>query len=104
MTAVQKEGPTMADLDRVLVLAGGLSPEHEVSVQSGRRVAEALRRLGVEVQVTDVDSTLLDRLAEDPSQVVFPVLHGAAGRTGRSGRSWNWSGSPTWAHVPTRAA
>jgi len=82
MTAVQKEGPTMADLDRVLVLAGGLSPEHEVSVQSGRRVAEALRRLGVEVQVTDVDSTLLDRLAEDPSQVVFPVLHGAAGEDG----------------------
>ncbi|WP_397222484.1 D-alanine--D-alanine ligase family protein [Nocardiopsis lambiniae] len=72
----------MADLDRVLVLAGGLSPEHEVSVHSGRSVAEALRRLDVEVQVADVDSTLLDRLAADPPQVVFPVLHGSAGEDG----------------------
>ncbi|WP_110048574.1 D-alanine--D-alanine ligase [Nocardiopsis sp. L17-MgMaSL7] len=72
----------MADLDRVLVLAGGLSPEHEVSVHSGRSVAEALRRLDVEVQVADVDSGLLDRLAADPPQVVFPVLHGAAGEDG----------------------
>lgn len=82
MTAAQKEVRAVADLDRVLVLAGGLSPEHEVSVQSGRRVAEALRRLGVEVQVADVDSALLDRLAQDPPQVVFPVLHGAAGEDG----------------------
>ncbi|WP_116246910.1 D-alanine--D-alanine ligase [Nocardiopsis sp. FIRDI 009] len=72
----------MADLDRVLVLAGGLSPEHEVSVHSGRSVAEALRRLDVEVQVADVDGTLLDRLSDDPPQVVFPVLHGAAGEDG----------------------
>jgi len=28
---------------RVLVLAGGLSPERDVSLRSGRRVAEALR-------------------------------------------------------------
>ncbi|PWV55179.1 D-alanine--D-alanine ligase [Nocardiopsis sp. L17-MgMaSL7] len=81
MTA-QKEVRAVADLDRVLVLAGGLSPEHEVSVHSGRSVAEALRRLDVEVQVADVDSGLLDRLAADPPQVVFPVLHGAAGEDG----------------------
>ncbi|MEU3306046.1 D-alanine--D-alanine ligase family protein [Nocardiopsis sp. NPDC055551] len=82
MTAAQKEVRAVADLDRVLVLAGGLSPEHEVSVQSGRSVAEALRRLDVEVQVADVDSGLLQRLADDPPQVVFPVLHGSAGEDG----------------------
>jgi D-alanine-D-alanine ligase len=82
MTAAQKEVRAVADLDRVLVLAGGLSPEHEVSVHSGRSVAEALRRVGVEVQVADVDSTLLGRLADDPPQVVFPVLHGSAGEDG----------------------
>ena len=31
---------------RVVILAGGLSPERDVSVRSGRRVAEALRRDG----------------------------------------------------------
>lgn len=72
----------MADLNRVLVLAGGMSPEHEVSLRSGRRVAESLRRLGVEVQVADTDSALLDTLASDPPQVVFPVLHGASGEDG----------------------
>ncbi|HJE57609.1 MAG TPA: D-alanine--D-alanine ligase [Nocardiopsis listeri] len=82
MTAAQKEVRAVADLDRVLVLAGGLSPEHEVSVQSGRSVAEALRRLDVEVQVADVGSGLLQRLADDPPQVVFPVLHGSAGEDG----------------------
>ena len=82
MTAAQKEVRAVADLDRVLVLAGGLSPEHEVSVQSGRSVAEALRRLDVEVQVTDVDAGLLQRLSDDPPQVVFPVLHGSAGEDG----------------------
>ncbi|MFV2196384.1 D-alanine--D-alanine ligase family protein [Nocardiopsis sp. LOL_012] len=82
MNAAQKEVRAVADLDRVLVLAGGLSPEHEVSVQSGRSVAEALRRMDVEVQVADVDSALLERLAEDPPQVVFPALHGAAGEDG----------------------
>nr|WP_026126579.1 D-alanine--D-alanine ligase [Nocardiopsis xinjiangensis] len=84
----------MADLDRVLVLAGGLSPEHEVSLQSGRSVAEALRRLDVEVQVTDVGSGLLDRLAQDPPQVVFPVLHGSAGEDGAIREVLELAGAP----------
>lgn len=78
----RKEDATVADLDRVLVLAGGLSPEHEVSVRSGRRVAESLRRLGIEVQTADVDTALLGRLSADPPQAVFPVLHGAPGEDG----------------------
>ncbi|MDS1268996.1 D-alanine--D-alanine ligase [Lipingzhangella sp. LS1_29] len=72
----------MSDLDRVLVLAGGMSPEHEVSLRSGRRVAEALRGLDLEVQVADADGELLRRLQDDPPQVVFPVLHGSSGEDG----------------------
>ncbi|WP_017607779.1 D-alanine--D-alanine ligase family protein [Nocardiopsis xinjiangensis] len=94
MTEAQKEVPAVADLDRVLVLAGGLSPEHEVSLQSGRSVAEALRRLDVEVQVTDVGSGLLDRLAQDPPQVVFPVLHGSAGEDGAIREVLELAGAP----------
>ncbi|GAB3485146.1 D-alanine--D-alanine ligase family protein [Nocardiopsis coralliicola] len=72
----------MADVHRVLVLAGGLSPEHEVSVRSGLRVAESLRRLDIEVQTADVDAGLLDLLTDDPPDAVFPVLHGAPGEDG----------------------
>ena len=65
-----------------MVLAGGLSHERDVSLRSGRRVALALRGEGYEVVESDVDSTLLPKLAEHPGAVVFPVLHGEAGEDG----------------------
>ena len=67
---------------RVVVLAGGLSHERDVSVRSGRRVSEALRTAGFEVDERDMDATLLPALAADPPACVFPVLHGAAGEDG----------------------
>ena len=68
--------------DRVVVLAGGLSPERDVSQRSGRRVAEALRVRGIEVEVRDVDAELLPALAADPPSCVVPMLHGATGEDG----------------------
>ncbi|RMI36846.1 D-alanine--D-alanine ligase family protein [Streptomyces triticirhizae] len=72
----------MSDLERVVVLAGGLSNERQVSLRSGTRVSAALRAAGVEVAVWDVDASLIDELAADPPQVVFPLLHGVAGEDG----------------------
>ena len=66
----------------VLVLAGGLSHEREVSLRSGRRVVEALREAGVETHLADVDAALLPALVADRPDVVFPILHGAAGEDG----------------------
>jgi D-alanine-D-alanine ligase len=66
----------------VLVLAGGLSHERDVSLRSGRRVAEALRDHGVEVEVRDIDATLLPRLHSEPPACVLPVLHGESGEDG----------------------
>ena len=48
---------------RVLVLAGGLSHERDVSLRSGRRVAEALRDGGCTVVERDVDAGLIDLLS-----------------------------------------
>ncbi len=70
------------ELGHVVVLAGGLSYEREVSLRSGRRVTDALRALDIPVELRDADATLLDSLAEDPPDAVFPVLHGAAGEDG----------------------
>jgi D-alanine-D-alanine ligase len=72
----------MSDLGRVLVLAGGLSHERDVSLRSGRRVAEALRDVGVEVEERDVDADLVARLRSDPPHAVFPLLHGVTGEDG----------------------
>jgi D-alanine-D-alanine ligase len=69
---------------RVVVLAGGLSAERDVSLRSGRRVAEALRLAAPECEVieADVDSNLLDEFRADPPDCVIPLLHGAAGEDG----------------------
>jgi D-alanine-D-alanine ligase len=66
----------------VLVLAGGISHERDVSLRSGRRVADALRAAGVQVSLRDPDATLLDFLRDTPPAVVWPVLHGASGEDG----------------------
>lgn len=75
--ASENDGP-----QTVVVLAGGLSHEREVSQRSGRRVAQALRSRGIEVLEADVDSTLVPRLTALRNAVVFPVLHGEAGEDG----------------------
>lgn len=68
----------------VLVLSGGLSPERDVSLRSGRRVAEALRvaRPDWEVREADVDANLLPLLDQHRPDCVIPMLHGAAGEDG----------------------
>ena len=67
---------------RVVVLAGGLSHERDVSLRSGRRVAEALRSTGLEVEERDVDATLLPALLADRPACVVPMLHGETGEDG----------------------
>ena len=70
------------DAARVVVLAGGLSHERDVSLRSGRRVAEALRAAEFEVAERDVDASLLSQLASEPPFCVVPLLHGADGEDG----------------------
>jgi D-alanine-D-alanine ligase len=66
----------------VVVLAGGLDYEREVSLRSGRRVSDALRAVGVHAQVLDADRALLASLAEDRPVAVFVALHGRTGEDG----------------------
>nr|ADU56122.1 hypothetical protein CA915-1 [uncultured organism CA915] len=72
----------MPELGRVLVLAGGLSPEREVSLQSGRRLVDALRQLDVDVEFGDVGTDLTETLMTDPPSVVLLVLYGIPGEDG----------------------
>lgn len=67
---------------RVVVLAGGLSHERDVSLRSGRRVADALRSVGVDVSVHDVDADLVPALLQLQPDVVWPLLHGTSGEDG----------------------
>jgi D-alanine-D-alanine ligase len=67
---------------RVMILAGGLSHERDVSIRSGRRVWEALEERGIKATVHDVDTTLLPNLQNLDDVVVWPLLHGASGEDG----------------------
>jgi D-alanine-D-alanine ligase len=67
---------------RIVVLAGGLSHERDVSLRSGRRVAEAMRGSGLQVEERDVDASLLPAFVADPPACVVPMLHGEAGEDG----------------------
>ena len=71
---------------KVTVLYGGPSAEREVSLVSGKAVAQGLRDAGHQVFEADVrPETLADILdpARHPADVIFPVLHGAWGEDGQ---------------------
>ncbi len=67
---------------QVVVLAGGLSHERDVSLRSGRRVAEAMSAAGVDTSVRDVDAELLPWLRRERPDCVIPLLHGEVGEDG----------------------
>lgn len=67
---------------RVLVLAGGISHERDVSLRSGRRVADSLVEHGIDVELRDPDASLLAYLRDTRPDVVWPALHGASGEDG----------------------
>lgn len=66
----------------IAVLSGGTSFEREVSLSSGRRVTEALRRDGRAVVTLDLDEDLVAAVTRDDVEVVFLALHGKAGEDG----------------------
>ena len=73
---------------RVTVLLGGWSAERQVSLVSGKGIADAARTLGHEVTELDMGAsaadgaTLAARLAATRPEVVFNALHGTPGEDG----------------------
>jgi D-alanine-D-alanine ligase len=67
---------------RVLILAGGMSYEHEISLKSGRRAASALHPQGMVCATRALDSELLPSVAAFPPDGVLPLVHGSPGEDG----------------------
>lgn len=66
----------------IAVIAGGASPEAEVSRSSAAEVVKALRQRHTTVTLLELDEGLADALADADPEVVFPVLHGPPGEDG----------------------
>lgn len=67
---------------RIAVLQGGRSAEREVSLRSGRQVANALTQRGHDVEQIDLDREAWDRLRDGGYDCVFIALHGRLGEDG----------------------
>ncbi|ODN31114.1 D-alanine--D-alanine ligase [Fervidobacterium thailandense] len=69
---------------RIAVLMGGISREREISLRSGRRIVEALRKMGHQVDGIDVRVEVIYNLSElRHYDVLFNILHGTFGEDGR---------------------
>lgn len=66
----------------LLVLAGGLSLEREVSLDSGRRLTQALRADGIDTTMCDADDQLPQHLRSVSPTAAINVLHGQRGEDG----------------------
>jgi len=66
----------------VVVLAGGLSHERDVSLRSGSRLHEALRATGMDVTLRDTDAELIGWLADAKPDAAVITLHGSRGENG----------------------
>ena len=75
-------GRERMDRLHVAVLMGGWSAEREVSLITGKGVAEALESRGHRVTRIDMGRDVAQRLAEAAPDVVFNALHGTPGEDG----------------------
>jgi len=66
----------------VAVLMGGWSAEREVSLMSGKGIAEALESLGHRVTRIDMDRDVATKLTDAKPDIVFNALHGTPGEDG----------------------
>jgi D-alanine-D-alanine ligase len=66
----------------VAVLMGGWSAEREVSLTSGKGIADALESRGHQVTRIDMHRDIAQRIADAKPDVVFNALHGTPGEDG----------------------
>lgn len=69
---------------QILIVAGGLTPERDVSLRSGRRLAESLREAlpDADVVEADITATTIAQLHDNRPDCVIPMVHGAVGEDG----------------------
>ena len=67
---------------KIAVLCGGRSGERDVSLRSGQRVFDSLKKQGFDVHRFDLDDDLIARLKKKKIDLVYIALHGRYGEDG----------------------
>jgi D-alanine-D-alanine ligase len=86
---------------RIAIVAGGRTPERDVSLRGGHRIATALASLGHDVWTVDpAERKLVEALRERPVELCWLTLHGKEGEDGTVQRLLDLEQVP---YVGTRA-
>lgn len=86
---------------RVAVVAGGHSPEREVSLRSGQRVMDALQEFGHDAWLADpANAHLAPALQRDQPDICWLALHGKEGEDGTVQRLLELLGLPYTGTAP----
>jgi D-alanine-D-alanine ligase len=96
----------VSEAKRVAVLSGGWSSERDVSLVSGKAVADALRKRGFEVITLDPPKDLVRFAAQLVSarpDIIFNALHGTGGEDGIIQGALDMAGIP-YTHSRLRAS
>lgn len=67
---------------KIGVLMGGWSSEREVSLLSGQRVLESLKRQGYQAVGIDINRSFVDQIRQAKIDMAFIILHGRPGEDG----------------------
>jgi D-alanine-D-alanine ligase len=67
---------------KILILAGGVSKERLISLDTGLQVAKELKKNGYKVKISEPDGNLLKNINQFKPYVIFNALHGQFGEDG----------------------
>ena len=67
---------------KIGVLCGGISSEREISLQSGKAIFNALKKLGLKAVLIDVNRNVAQKIAKEKIDVAYITLHGTPGEDG----------------------
>ena len=67
---------------KILILSGGLSKERLISLDTGKQVAQELKKNGYKIQISEPDRSLSLNIKKFKPDIIFNALHGQFGEDG----------------------
>ena len=67
---------------KILILAGGISKERLISLDTGLQVAKELKKNGYKVKISEPDDNLSKNINQFKPNIIFNALHGQFGEDG----------------------
>ena len=67
---------------KILILAGGVSKERLISLDTGLQVAKELKKNGYKVKISEPDDNLSKNISQFKPNIIFNALHGQFGEDG----------------------